>query len=131
MESGLLRLMLRSSCYRRLSQYSCRGFLKGVPSELNVRAYLICFPSCGADISPTRFVPFACSLRHIQSYLVMLILIRSCGGRRMIRISSVGTTAEIRSGRSLGGDRNYVESGLGIMAQGRHRFRFVDDLGWR
>lgn len=47
----------------------------------------------------------------------------------------MGTTAEIRSGHggSAGEDADGSGGGggLAVMARGRHRFRLVEDLGWR
>lgn len=53
--------------------------------------------------------------------------------RVLVRTSPVGTTAEIRS-RHGGGASAGEEAdggGLAVMARGRHRFRLVEDLGWR
>lgn len=54
--------------------------------------------------------------------------------RLLVRTSPVGTTAEIRSGH--GGSSGVEDAdgsggGLAVMARGRHRFRLVEDLGWR
>lgn len=46
-------------------------------------------------------------------------------------MSLVGTTAEIRSAHSGGADADLLEPGVGIMARGRHRFRFLEDVGRR
>ncbi|CBN74673.1 conserved unknown protein [Ectocarpus siliculosus] len=51
--------------------------------------------------------------------------------------SPVGTTAEVRSGHggsaedADGGGEGGDGGGLAMMARGRHRFRLVEDLGWR
>lgn len=53
--------------------------------------------------------------------------------RRLVRTSPVGTTAEIRSGygTTAGEDADGGGGGFAVMARGRHRFRLVEDLGWR
>ena len=53
--------------------------------------------------------------------------------RLLVRTSPVGTTAEIRSGYggSAGDDADSGGGGFAVMARGRHRFRLVEDLGWR
>lgn len=53
--------------------------------------------------------------------------------RLLVRTSPVGTTAEIRSGYggSAGDDTDNGGGGFAVMARGRHRFRLVEDLGWR
>lgn len=43
----------------------------------------------------------------------------------------MGTTAEIRSAHCGSVGEDAEAGGLALMAKGRHRFRLVEDLGWR
>ncbi|CAM9918512.1 unnamed protein product [Ectocarpus sp. 4 AP-2014] len=61
----------------------------------------------------------------------------STRGGPQVGASPVGTTAEVRSGHggsaedAAGEGEGGDGGGLAMMARGRHRFRLVEDLGWR
>lgn len=81
------------------------------------------------DFKNSDVWPFSARLSRAPIFL----LEKSGCYRLLVRTSPVGTTAEIRSGHGSfsGGDEDADVGGLAIMARGRHRFRLVEDLGWR
>ncbi|CAM9387719.1 unnamed protein product [Pylaiella littoralis] len=75
------------------------------------------------------------SERQAARHLGVVNRLKARAGGLLVRTSPVGTTAEIRSGHggSAGEDADGSGGGggLAVMARGRHRFRLVEDLGWR
>lgn len=129
-ECTLLHHRERTHVFLPVAVFPCRSFSLGYVSG-NPHSHTI--PHKDFHSSPwTGILSLIACIISIHSSKL-----RQNSNRPHVGASPVGTTAEVRSGH--GGYAEDADSegeggdggGLAMMARGRHRFRMVEDLGWR